>query len=509
MIIKLTQRTSITAGIALVLACQIFVPRPAHAVMPPDFIFNIGAQVAQFFSIILAIFSVVLGTILKFFRNRLNLIKHKKIFLGITILSIIFISLLLAYLYAQYQQTTTYRRWLEDSAMHRTINTNISANAFDREDAHDQLNIGVDSMTVNTSASSFVSNIVSGEDSTASFISQYYENIANGNYQQAYAMSKQSVDYPTFKNWYLHTTKITLDKLVRIDSTRSSLELTLFEGQRFTRYGVVMTLYFESKSPVKIADSEVRILGEGSIGDDLTIHTQAVHLSEDYEFFNNHQDQPLNLSHQALQSAIDKAQNDYILLDAREDIEFNNGHFPGSTHIRFADLKAGRWIELPQDKFIYVICWSGIRGQEVADFLRTKNLAAAYLENGASGWVEAGGLWQGTVQFSAQYSAEQYQVVLTTDQVKDHVAAGALLVDTRQPSKFQTRHITGSVNIPMMYTPTVDQATVFNQVPPGSTVITICDDYVNCFDAKITGIELEHRGNIFLGRYNRPWEYEE
>ena len=60
-----------------------------------------------------------------------------------------------------------------------------------------------------------------------------------------------------------------------------------------------------------------------------------------------------------------------------------------------------------------------------------------------------------------------------------------------------------------MYTPTNDLEKAFAQVPAGSTVITVCDNYVNCFDAKITAVELEERGNAFIGRYNKPWEYEE
>jgi len=34
----------------------------------------------------------------------------------------------------------------------------------------------------------------------------------------------------------------------------------------------------------------------------------------------------------------------------------------------------------------------------------------------------------------------------------------------------------------------------------------VCDSFVNCFDAVLTGTELERRGHIFLGRYNSPWE---
>jgi rhodanese-related sulfurtransferase len=170
---------------------------------------------------------------------------------------------------------------------------------------------------------------------------------------------------------------------------------------------------------------------------------------------------------------------------------------------------AGQWEILPRDKFIYVFCWSGMRGKEVAEFLRTKNLVASYLENGADGWVNFGGTWTGGVKFSDQYPDERYQIVFSTDEVKALAAQGIFLVDTREPERFAVSHIVGSVNIPIMYTPTADLNTVFSHVPAGSSVITVCDGYINCFDAKITGVELERRGYQFLGRYNKPWEYGE
>jgi len=82
-----------------------------------------------------------------------------------------------------------------------------------------------------------------------------------------------------------------------------------------------------------------------------------------------------------------------------------------------------------------------------------------------------------------------------------------ILVDTREPYKFKQSHIAGSINIPIMYTAMINVENVFKQVPENSKVITVCDGYVNCFDAKITGVELERRGHQFLGRYNKPWEY--
>lgn len=375
------------------------------------------------------------------------------------------------------------------------------------KDENDLLNIGAESnKNIDTSDEKFVSN-VNLTDNSSRFISEYYENIANGNLERAYEMSKKSVDFNTFKSWYLKTTKITLDKLVRIDDKKSSIELTLYEGESFTRYGVLMTLILQGSMPVRVEKSEVKVLVQGLV-EGQNVSSSEKTISQEYSFFTDNENKSIVISNQDFKNITDSQRNDYIVLDAREDIEYENGYFPGSLHIRFADLKAGRWIELPKDKFIYVICWSGIRGKEVAEFLKTKKIVASYLESGASGWVEFGGKWIGGIKFGEKYTDSRYQIVFSTEDVKNKVKDGVILVDTREPYKFKQWHISGSFNIPIMYTPTIDLEKTFNQVPATSRIITVCDGYVNCFDAKITGVELERRGHQFLGRYNKPWEYE-
>ena len=213
------------------------------------------------------------------------------------------------------------------------------------------------------------------------------------------------------------------------------------------------------------------------------------------------------ITNEEFQAAFDGGRGDYIVLDAREDLEYNNGNYPGSLHIRYADLQAGRWIEIPSNKFIYVLCWSGIRGKEVAEFLRTKKIVASYLYSGAQGWYEYGGLWSGSIKFSEKYSEERFRLIFSTKDVKKKMDEGVYIVDCREPAKYQSGHIPGSASLPIMYTPTAELEGVFAKVPAGSRVITVCDNYVNCFDAKITGAELEARGHQFLGRYNRPWEF--
>lgn len=532
-------------------------PEAAHAVIPPDFIFNIGTQIAQFFSIIAIFFTAILGTFFQFFKTRYYALKHKKIVLSLTIVGIIAVSLTSSYFYAKYKQKAEYQKWLKESQQYspnqNTQNTNLDSdndglidleelsfgtdlnnpdtdgdrysdgeevkNGYNpngpgklgeegiNEDANDQLNIGTeDNKNIDTSTEKFISN-VNLNDNSSKFISEYYENIANGKLEQAYEMSKKTVGYDTFKGWYLKTSKITLDKLVRIDEKKSSIELTLYEDGTYTRYGVLMTLTLQGEIPTRVEKSEVKILVQGLI-DNQNVIVDENKIVQEYDFFNKNENASILIKNQDFKNTTDSKQTNYIILDARENIEYENGYFPGSLHIRFADLKAGRWIELPKDKPIFVICWSGIRGKEVAEFLRTKKIVSSYLENGANGWVEFGGKWIGEIKFGEKYTDQKYQIVFSTDDVKKKVAEGVTLVDTREPYKFNQSHIAGSVNIPIMYTPTINLEKTFSQVPANSKVITVCDGYVNCFDAKITGVELERRGHQFLGRYNKPWQYE-
>lgn len=513
----------IRLSVFLLIGHSFVFPKVAHAVIPPDFIFNIGTQVVQFFSIIAIFFTAILGTFFQYFKTIYYALKHKKIVLSLVILSIIAISLTSSYFYAKYTQKAEYQKWLEESqgyGVDQNINLDTDPNNpntdgdgyLDREeeaseDENDQLNIGTESNeNIDTSDEKFISN-VSSSDSSSKFISEYYGNIANGNLEQAYEMSKKNVGFNTFQSWYLKTSKITLDNLVRIDEKKSSIELTLYEEGTFTRYGVLMTLILQGETPTRIEKSEVKILAQGVIEDqNVSIDKDAI--SQEYNFFGKNENASMLVTNQNFKNITDGQQSDYIVLDARENIEYENGYFPGSLHIRFADLKAGRWIELPKDKFIYVICWSGIRGKEVAEFLRTKKVVASYLETGANGWVEFGGKWTGEIKFGEKYTDSRYQIVFGTEDVKNKVKEGVILIDTREPYKFKQWHIAGSFNIPIMYTPTIDLEKTFNQVPANSKIITVCDGYVNCFDAKLTGVELERRGHQFLGRYNKPWEYE-
>lgn len=196
-----------------------------------------------------------------------------------------------------------------------------------------------------------------------------------------------------------------------------------------------------------------------------------------------------------------KLENPFVL-DAREDIEFEYGRFPGATHQRFADLKAGKWQDLPKDQPIYVICWSGMRGQEVATFLREKGLNAIYLSEGADGWVASGGDWEGEIKFSAIYPNNKYGLQFNTSQTKAKIADGAILVDARENGTL------GDYQIDLLSLESAAVEEKLAAVKPNSEIITVCDEYINCFMAKLVGVELEKRGHTFLGRYNEPQKWQ-
>lgn len=517
------------AGFALI--CMIAFPKTVYAVPPPDFLFNIGSQLAQVFSVAVLFLSAIFSVSYKFIKVKLELMKSKKIvFISISVIAIIGISIGSAYLYGDYKQNLEYEKWLEESEKYAQLqeeqtqylkeekilrgDPKKTIEKIEEETTIDKLKIGnTPKIQRNTEIAEkdlkFLSSIENSEnDANAKFIEKYYESIATRNLEEAYEMSKKSTSLETFKSWYINTTKITLDKLIRIDESTSSLELTLYEGDNYVRYAVLMGLRIQNGAPVQIASSNVRTLSEGKLVEKGEETIPEEKEEKTANFYDENQDSSISISNSEFNEIVNSNREDYIVLDARENLEYENGYFQGSTHVRFADLQAGKWIELPEDKYVYVLCWSGIRGKEVAEFLRTKNIVASYLENGANGWVEWGGEWVGNIKFSEKYDEERYKKLFTTSEVKEEVSNNTILVDCREPWKFENWHIEGSVNIPIMYTPTNDLENTFAQVPSGSKVITICDDYVNCFDAKITAVELEERGNEFLGRYNKPWEYE-
>ncbi|RDI48390.1 rhodanese-like domain-containing protein [Nocardia mexicana] len=78
-----------------------------------------------------------------------------------------------------------------------------------------------------------------------------------------------------------------------------------------------------------------------------------------------------------------------ILLDVREDDEWQLGHAPGARHIPMADVPA-RVDELDYDSDIYVVCRQGGRSIEVVKYLTHVGFDAVHVVGGMVAWQRSG-----------------------------------------------------------------------------------------------------------------------
>lgn len=475
----------------------------AAAIPPPDFIFAVGSQLGLIFSIAVIFLSSILGATATLARSFFSRIKHKKLFWSVVAIVVIAVSLGAGMYADNLWQAQRYTEWIQESAKNAG-SEGINQQELMALDPTIASNISSTASSSSLAESDSTVSSIAQDDPNTLFLKQYYRNIGSGRLQEAYEVSKKSVPFETFKQWYANVTDVTVDSVEAIRENVYSVVATVLEGKEQTRYSVLMTLKQSDDGKTVIAQSTVKVVPSDDAPPTKSPSFEGVTTDQ-------------GVSEERLQTLVESvndkefanilATGQPFVLDAREDEEFETGRFPGSLHIRFADLLAGEWVSLPNDREVYVFCWSGIRGKEVTDFLRGKNVLARYIEGGADRWVKDGGTWEGGIKFSSTYTDERYQIVYSTDQVKTYQKDGVVLVDSRPQSKYEKSHIPGSINIPIIYTPTIRMDEVLSQVPPASTVITVCDDFVSCFDAKVTGVKLEKRGHTFLGRYNKPWEY--
>ena len=79
-----------------------------------------------------------------------------------------------------------------------------------------------------------------------------------------------------------------------------------------------------------------------------------------------------------------------VLLDVREQDEWDAGHAPGAVHIPLSDLPA-RYGELDADAQVLVICHSGARSARATQWLNDAvGLEAKNLDGGIIAWQGAG-----------------------------------------------------------------------------------------------------------------------
>jgi rhodanese-related sulfurtransferase len=85
-----------------------------------------------------------------------------------------------------------------------------------------------------------------------------------------------------------------------------------------------------------------------------------------------------------------KERPDVVILDVREQNEWDAGHIPGALFIPMNDVPA-RIKEIPTDKTVIVQCHSGNRSSRVTDYLRGQGMTNVHnLLGGIAAWEQAG-----------------------------------------------------------------------------------------------------------------------
>jgi rhodanese-related sulfurtransferase len=79
-----------------------------------------------------------------------------------------------------------------------------------------------------------------------------------------------------------------------------------------------------------------------------------------------------------------------LLVDVRENDEWQAGHAPEATHVPLSDLES-RIIRVPRTQQLVIICRSGRRSDFAAASLRQAGYDAYNFSGGMHAWQQAGG----------------------------------------------------------------------------------------------------------------------
>jgi len=81
-----------------------------------------------------------------------------------------------------------------------------------------------------------------------------------------------------------------------------------------------------------------------------------------------------------------------VLVDVREDREWNLGHVAGAVHMSRGTLEQKIEQSVPRDRTVVLYCASGNRSALAADILRQMGYTdVSSMKGGFRGWVDAGG----------------------------------------------------------------------------------------------------------------------
>lgn len=85
-----------------------------------------------------------------------------------------------------------------------------------------------------------------------------------------------------------------------------------------------------------------------------------------------------------------------VLVDVREDSEWESGRIPGSIHVPLSQIRSRGSRGLPEGKEVVLVCRSGARSGSAATMLCSNGLKATNLKGGVKAWVREGLPFEGS-----------------------------------------------------------------------------------------------------------------
>ena len=99
-------------------------------------------------------------------------------------------------------------------------------------------------------------------------------------------------------------------------------------------------------------------------------------------------DLPANIDVQTVSEIKDR--DDVVVLDVREQWEYDEGHIPGVVHLPMNEVPA-RLDEIPTDQTVVLTCRSGNRSSQVTKYLEENGFDNVHnMEGGIVAWQNAG-----------------------------------------------------------------------------------------------------------------------
>ena len=194
------------------------------------------------------------------------------------------------------------------------------------------------------------------------------------------------------------------------------------------------------------------------------------------------------------------ARHDYILLDAREPYEQSLFGVLANDIIqtRYGDIANGNLKNIPTDKKIIVICYSGIRGYFVALLLKYYGVNdVAFVRGGLSAWQREG---------LPIYGSSDYTYLMRDPDYKKFTAAElmhstALKLDFSRADLFQPQQFPNLHNFVYEF---ASMDAVVAQVTglPDAGVVLLCRTESSCFDATNFAYLLRQHGKRIIGYYD-------